>query len=29
MVEMIHKVGEAWKIPANLLVRPDKTERAA
>src|SRR3984893_15853219 len=28
-VEMIHKVGEAWKIPAGLLVRPYKTERAA
>jgi HTH-type transcriptional regulator / antitoxin HigA len=28
-VEMIHKVGEGWKIPADLLVRPYKTERAA
>jgi HTH-type transcriptional regulator/antitoxin HigA len=28
-VEMIHKVGEAWKIPADLLVRPYKIERAA
>ncbi len=28
-VEMIHKVGEAWKIPADLLVRPYKTGRAA
>ena len=28
-VEMIHKVGEAWKIPADLLVRPYKTEQAA
>ena len=28
-VEMIHKVGKAWKIPADLLVRPYKTERAA
>lgn len=28
-VDMIHKVGEAWKIPADLLVRPYKTERAA
>jgi len=28
-VEMIHKVGEAWKIPADLLVRPYKVERAA
>jgi HTH-type transcriptional regulator / antitoxin HigA len=28
-VEMIHKVGEAWKIPADLLVRPlqDRTSR--
>jgi len=25
----IHKIGEAWKIPADLLVRPYKTERAA
>src|SRR6202012_1469016 len=23
-VEMIHKIGEAWKIPADLLVRPYK-----
>jgi HTH-type transcriptional regulator/antitoxin HigA len=29
MVEMIHKVGEAWKIPADLLVRPYKIEQAA
>src|SRR5882724_3981648 len=28
-VEMIHKVGEARKIRADLLVRPYKTERAA
>jgi HTH-type transcriptional regulator/antitoxin HigA len=28
-VEMIHKIGEAWKIPADLLVRPYKTGRAA
>jgi len=28
-VEMIHKIGEAWKIPADLLVRPYKIERAA
>ena len=28
-VEMIHKIGEAWKITADLLVRPYKTERAA
>jgi antitoxin component HigA of HigAB toxin-antitoxin module len=28
-VEMIHKVSEAWKIPADLLVRPYKLERAA
>jgi HTH-type transcriptional regulator/antitoxin HigA len=28
-VEMIHKVGEAWKIPADLLVPPYKIERAA
>jgi HTH-type transcriptional regulator/antitoxin HigA len=21
-VEMIHKISEAWKIPADLLVRP-------
>jgi len=26
---MIHKIGEAWKIPADLLVRPYKIERAA
>jgi HTH-type transcriptional regulator/antitoxin HigA len=28
-VEMIHKIGEAWKIPADLLVRPCKIELAA
>ncbi|MGP0094913.1 MAG: helix-turn-helix domain-containing protein [Xanthobacteraceae bacterium] len=28
-VEMIHKIGEAWKIPADLLVRPYKVEKAA
>ena len=28
-VEMIHKISETWKIPADLLVRPYKTERAA
>jgi len=28
-VEMIHTIGEAWKIPADLLVRPYKIERAA
>jgi HTH-type transcriptional regulator / antitoxin HigA len=28
-VEMIHKISEAWKIPADLLVRPYKRERAA
>ena len=28
-VEMIHKTIEAWKIPADLLVRPHKLERAA
>ncbi len=28
-VDMIHKLGEAWKIPADLLVRPYKTERVA
>ena len=27
--EMIHKIGEAWKIPADLLVRPYKIEIAA
>jgi HTH-type transcriptional regulator / antitoxin HigA len=28
-VEMIHRIGEAWKIPADLLVRPYRIERAA
>ncbi len=28
-VRMIHTISEAWKIPADLLVRPYKTERAA
>ena len=28
-VEMIHKISEAWKIPADLLVRPYGIERAA
>jgi HTH-type transcriptional regulator/antitoxin HigA len=28
-VEMIHKISEAWRIPADLLVRPYKVERAA
>ncbi|MFO1060927.1 MAG: transcriptional regulator [Dongiaceae bacterium] len=28
-VEMIHRIGEAWMIPADLLVRPYKLERAA
>ena len=28
-VDMIHKIGEAWKIPADLLVRPYRIERAA
>jgi HTH-type transcriptional regulator/antitoxin HigA len=28
-VETIHKIGEAWEIPADLLVRPYKIERAA
>jgi HTH-type transcriptional regulator/antitoxin HigA len=27
-VEMIHKISETWKIPAALLVRPYRTERA-
>ena len=26
---MIHKISEAWKIPAHLLVRPYRIERAA
>ena len=28
-VDMIHRIGEAWKIPADLLVRPYKVQRAA
>jgi HTH-type transcriptional regulator/antitoxin HigA len=28
-VDMIHKLSKAWKIPADLLVRPYKIERAA
>lgn len=28
-VDMIHRISEAWKIPADLLVRPYKTEKAA
>ena len=28
-VEMIHRIGEAWRIPADLLVRPYKLDRAA
>jgi HTH-type transcriptional regulator / antitoxin HigA len=28
-VDMIHKISEAWKIPADLLVRPYKIERGA
>ena len=28
-VDMIHKISESWKIPADLLVRPYKVERAA
>jgi hypothetical protein len=28
-LEIIHKIGEAWKIPADLLVRPYKIELAA
>jgi HTH-type transcriptional regulator/antitoxin HigA len=28
-VDMIHKIAEAWKIPADLLVRPYRIERAA
>jgi HTH-type transcriptional regulator/antitoxin HigA len=28
-VEMIHTISEAWRIPAELLVRPYKIERAA
>jgi HTH-type transcriptional regulator / antitoxin HigA len=28
-VEMIHRISKAWNIPADLLVRPYKIERAA
>jgi HTH-type transcriptional regulator/antitoxin HigA len=28
-VEMIHKISEAWKIPADLLVRPYQIDHAA
>jgi HTH-type transcriptional regulator / antitoxin HigA len=28
-VDMIHKIGEAWKIPADLLVRPYQVEQVA
>jgi HTH-type transcriptional regulator / antitoxin HigA len=28
-VDMIHKISEAWKIPAELLVRPYRTQQAA
>jgi HTH-type transcriptional regulator/antitoxin HigA len=28
-VDMIHKIGEAWRITAELLVRPYRIERAA
>ncbi len=28
-VDMIHKISTAWKIPADLLVRPYKLQRAA
>jgi HTH-type transcriptional regulator / antitoxin HigA len=28
-VEMVHKISETWKIPADLLVRPYRVERAA
>ena len=28
-IAMIHKINEAWKIPADLLVRPYHVERAA
>jgi HTH-type transcriptional regulator/antitoxin HigA len=28
-VDMIHKISEAWKIPADLLVRPYKIETTA
>jgi HTH-type transcriptional regulator / antitoxin HigA len=28
-VDMIHKISGTWKIPADLLVRPYRIERAA
>ncbi len=28
-VDMIHKISESWQIPAGLLVRPYKIEKAA
>ncbi|MBV9289526.1 MAG: helix-turn-helix domain-containing protein [Hyphomicrobiales bacterium] len=28
-VDMIHKISKAWRIPADLLVRPYRIERAA
>jgi HTH-type transcriptional regulator / antitoxin HigA len=28
-VDMIHKIAEAWKIPADLLVRPYRLKRTA
>lgn len=28
-VDMIHKISESWRIPAELLVRPYRIERAA
>ena len=28
-VEMIHKISTAWKIPAELMVRPYRLKRAA
>ena len=28
-VDMIHKISETWRIPADLLVRPYRVERAA
>jgi len=28
-VDMIHKISEAWKVPAGLLVRPYRLESAA
>src|ERR1700739_285765 len=28
-VEMIHRISDGWRIPADLLVRPYKIERAA